>query len=127
MRKRAPVISVAILAIALASMSAAIGYAQAVHRATPARSKSASLKIVKFGPITVKGRHFTPDMRVKVTFSSDRQTVRFRKTDRHGAFTITFHVAHDPCMGFLITARQRNGTTATVRGPRPECAPMGTQ
>ena len=127
MRKRASVISVAILAIALASMSAAIGYARAVHPTMPARSTKASLKIVKFSPITVQGRHFTPDMSVKVTFSSDRQTVRFRKADRHGAFMIVFHVTHDPCMGFLITARQRNGTTATVHGTRPECAPMVTQ
>ena len=127
MRKRAPVISVAILAIAIASMSAAIGYARAVHTATPARSTKASLKIVKLGPITVRGSHFTPDMRVKLTFSSSSQTVRYRMADRHGTFTLAFHVTYDRCAGYVITARQRNGTTAVIHGPRPECAPMGTQ
>jgi hypothetical protein len=127
MRKRTHLISVAILAIALASMSAAIGYAAARHAAIPARSTKATLKIVKYSPISVQGKGFTPDMKVKVTFSSRTETIRYRTTDRHGAFTLTFHVTADRCMGYVITARQRNGTTAVVHGPRPECAPMGTQ
>jgi hypothetical protein len=126
MRKRAHVISVAILAVAIASTSAAIGYAAARHAATPVRSAKASLKIVSFSPITVRGKAFTPDMRVKVTFRSPK-IVRFRTTDGHGGFTITFHpLGGDRCSGFVVTATQHNGTTATVHRPRPECAPMGT-
>ena len=128
MRKRAQVISVAILALVIASTSAAIGYGAARHARIPARSTKASLKIVSFGPITVKGKAFTPDMKVKVTFRSDTKLVHYRTTDRHGSFTVTFSpLGGDRCMGYVITAVQHNGTTATVRGPRPECAPMGTQ
>ena len=128
MRKRAHVISLAVLAVVIASMSAAIGYAAAQSTRTPARSTKATLKIVKFGPITVKGKAFTPDMKVKVTFRSGTKIVRYRTADGRGGFTITFQpLSVDRCMGYVITALQRNGTTATVHGPRPECAPMGTQ
>jgi hypothetical protein len=126
MRTRS-VISMAILAIAIAATSAAIGYAQARHAATPARSTKASLRIVKYGPITVQGTRFTPDMQVKVTYSSSQRVVRLRTADRHGAFTVVFRITADRCAGYVITARQRNGTIATVHGPHPMCAPMGTQ
>jgi hypothetical protein len=123
MPKRASVILVAILAVALASMSAAIGYARAIHS-----TAKPSLKIVRFSPPTVDGRHFPAHARVKVTFSSTTQSVTYKKTDRHGAFTVVFsHVTTDPCLGFVITARLRNGTTVIVHTPpKPECAPLGT-
>jgi hypothetical protein len=123
MPKRASVILTAILALAIAATSAAIGYARANH--TTAKP---SLRIVKFSPPTVDGRHFPAHTRVKLTFSSTTQTVTYKKTDRHGAFTVVFsHVTTDPCMGFVITAHLRNGTTVVVHTPpKPECAPMGT-
>lgn len=125
MPKRASVILIAILAVAVASTSAAIGYARAIH--TTAKP---SLKIVKYGPLTVDGRHFPAHTRVKVTLTSSTETVVFKKTDRHGSFRVVFsHVTTDPCMGFVIKAYTRNGTTVIVRTPPKPllmCAPMGT-
>ncbi|HZP16279.1 MAG TPA: hypothetical protein VFA96_10675 [Nocardioides sp.] len=123
MPKRASVITMAILALAIASTSAAIGYAKAVHT-----NAKPSLKIVKFSPPTVDGRHFPAHTRVKLTFSSTTDAVTYKTTDRHGAFRVVFsHVITDPCMGFVIIAHMRNGTAVIVHTPpKPECAPMGT-
>jgi hypothetical protein len=124
MRKRASVIFVAIIAIAIASTSAAIGYARAGRTTAAAKP---SLKIVSYSPVKVDGRHFKAHSRVKVTFTSSTRVVTYKTTDRHGAFTVVFHVTHDPCTGFVITARTRNGTTVIVHTPpKPACAPMGT-
>lgn len=113
MRKPIHLLTIAVVAVALGSLTAA-GYASA-----PAKPR---LKVVSLSPFTVQGSHFKPHSHVRVTLTSGSQSVKSVTVNGQGRFRVTFaNTTGDPCTQWTVKAMQRRHTLATVRGPRPEC------
>lgn len=82
------------------------------------------LSVVTSNPFTVHGRHFKADRRVRVTVLIPERFTHIVRTDRHGSFSVNFHMAADRCSVWNVTAQQGR-TSVVLRGPKPECPPMG--
>lgn len=119
------------LTAGLAVIIAAVGVA-AVSAATHHRRMHPRISVLSTNPITIHGRDFRHGARVRVTLDvlsartgADRQMIHRVRANRHGAFTTSFAISTDRCSSYTVKASGAHGAPVTVRGPKPQCAPLG--
>jgi hypothetical protein len=99
----------------------------AVTGASAGAAPKPRLALVSTAPLTVRGRGFHTDERVRVLLrQASRATVVNRlRADRYGRFTTTFGgVSLGRCGGFSVVAIGRAGSRATLKRPQlPACMP----
>lgn len=100
--------------IAIVRAAAAGGAA----RATP------SLVLTRLSPVTVRGRHFRPRIRVKLTLVTQRGLSRSARPGASGGFTLTFPTAIDRCSSWSVSASQAGRAVVLHGAAKPECAPL---
>jgi hypothetical protein len=102
-----------------AGLVAALGSASSGHS-----SGRPALRLLDRSPVTVQGRHFRSNERVKVTMFKEEVSVRTRrvKASRAGAFTASLPAAEiDRCDKIVIRAVGAGGSAAQLKLPRPAC------
>jgi hypothetical protein len=86
----------------------------AVDTSTP------TLRVRTYDPFVVRGLHFRPLERVKLTL--DGTWTRRARADGFGRFLAAFRgVAVDVCDGFVVKALGSAGSRASMRTPAREC------
>lgn len=88
-------------------------------------SHAPSLKPIKQHPFTVQGSYFKPHAHVKVTLMWTAKTTKTVTVGRYGRFTVSFNQAVDRCTQWSVRATQPGHASVLIRGPKPQCAPMG--
>jgi hypothetical protein len=86
------------------------------------RSK-ATLKLSKGIPLTLRGAHFLPNERVRVTVSSTLKRTKLVSASASGAFVVSFQQAFDRCNGLLALATGARGSRAMLKMPQLGCPP----
>jgi len=119
MRKLLPLLTAAVVVVAVTVLSTGLGYAARARQVRP------TLTVVSHSPLIVKGTHFRPHRIVHLTLTAAGTYRTQPRTNRFGAFTSNFHTAVDRCTQWTVTAHQ-GGITVLRRGPKPECAPAAT-
>ncbi len=106
----------------LTAVIAALALAGAVAvAAAPIVAARPTLKILSLAPFSVRGAHFQPAERVKITVNG--VLVRRATTTANGAFVVTFHgVDVDRCNGYAVKAVGSKGSSVRVRAPELQCA-----
>jgi hypothetical protein len=96
--------------------------AAAAAHAVPA--PAAALKVVRLAPLTVRGTHFKPHERVKLTLTTDsKRTVRRVVATPTGTLTAVWTATLiDRCSAYALVARGAGGSTVTLT-VRPLCPP----
>jgi hypothetical protein len=120
----------------LAALVAVAAVVAAAALALPGRrdgdasaARAASMRLVDFTPVTVRGRGFGARERVKVVVSFGAGRTRWvgrARASRSGRFTATVPAARlSRCSGFVIRAIGDAGSRAAIRRPqRPACYPL---
>jgi predicted secreted Zn-dependent protease len=89
--------------------------------AAPTVAARPVLQILSLAPFSVRGTHFQPAERVKVTLNGVH--VKRTRATANGAFVVTFRsVDVDRCNGYVVKAAGSKGSTVKVRAPELECA-----
>jgi hypothetical protein len=113
----------------MARIGAVLVIALTVAAAATATTGRPELRLVTMQPFVVKGTHFLPHERVRVTITAAGvgRTGRTR-TNAAGAFTISFDVPPlGRCAGVFGRAVGTRGSVATLkRPPLPACMPVRT-
>jgi hypothetical protein len=115
--------------ILLTAAAATVAAGIALFGGSAARSAAkatASLRVARIDPLTVRGLHFRGGERVTVTadLPHSRRTARV-VADAAGAFTVRLGRVrhHDPCQfSLLVQARGSRGSTALSKMPPRLCA-----
>lgn len=89
-----------------------------------AKKVPASLRIVSQSPVSVRGAHFVPSERVRVTAVASGTLRRTVVANRFGTFTATFDKAVDRCSGLFVRAAGSRGTLAVAKLPQMMCMPQ---
>jgi hypothetical protein len=106
---------VVVVALSLGLLGSAAGDGESRSKAT--------LKLSKGTPLTLRGAHFVPNERVRVTVSSKLKRTKLVNVNRSGAFVVSFQEAFDRCNGLLALAVGRSGSRATLKMPQLGCPP----
>ena len=86
-----------------------------------ARTLAPALHVRRYNPFAVRGRHFRPLERVKLTL--DGTWTKRVRADPSGSFVATFRgVSVDVCDGFVLKAVGSDGSLAHIRALPRECA-----
>jgi hypothetical protein len=91
-----------------------------------AADRQPTLRLVRAEPLTVRGTHFVPRERVRVTVVAGVRRVHVVRAKVTGRFTTTFHdvALPDRCTaGYVITASGNAGSAARIKIPPFECPP----
>lgn len=83
----------------------------------------ATLKLARGVPLTLRGAHFLPNERVRVTVSSKLKRTKPVTASDSGAFVVRFQDAYDRCSGLLAIAAGTRGSRATLKMPQLGCPP----
>jgi hypothetical protein len=101
------------VALSLALSGSAAGGGESASKAT--------LKLMRGMPLTVRGGHFLPNERVRVTVSSELTRTKQVSANASGAFVVSFPIALDRCSGLLATAVGARGSRARLKMPQLGC------
>ena len=72
--------------------------------------------------LTVSGRHFRANERVRVVLNISRRQVRHATASRRGTFRVTFRgVPAGPCDGYAVIAVGKRGSRAMLAHMHPDC------
>jgi hypothetical protein len=83
-----------------------------------------TLRVLDTAPFTVRGSHFAPLERVRVTVNAKSNATRTVSTTGLGAFFVRFrNLRLDWCPSYAVTAVGAKGSRATVRVVLRECPP----
>lgn len=104
-----------IVALSLVLLGSAAG-------ASESRSK-ATLKLSRGVPLTLRGAHFLPNERVRVTVSSELKRTKLVSASGSGGFVVSFQDAFDRCNGLLALAAGARGSRAMLKMPQLGCPP----
>lgn len=111
---------------ALAGLLACCAAAGAAVLSTSAVASTshAQLRLLQRTPVEVQGRGFRARKLITVTVTADGRSARTVRTNRYGAFTVTFPTIDiAACSAWTISAQQvRTSSDTILRGPRPDCA-----
>jgi hypothetical protein len=83
----------------------------------------ATLKLTKGVPLTLRGAHFAPKERVRVTVSSKLKRAKVVRASVGGGFVVSFQDAYDRCTGLFALAAGATGSRATLKMPQLGCPP----
>jgi hypothetical protein len=82
-----------------------------------------TLKLTRGMPLTLRGAHFAPKERVRVTVSSELKRTKLVRASGSGGFGVTFQDAYDRCDGLFALATGARGSRATLKLPPLGCPP----
>jgi hypothetical protein len=83
-----------------------------------------TLVLAKPMPLTLRGAHFKPDERIRVTVKGLRKGTKRASADSNGVFVVRFSgVAFDRCDGLMVLAVGSLGSRASLKRPQPLCPP----
>ena len=85
--------------------------------------KGATLKFAKGVPLTLRGAHFLPRERVRVTVTSELKRTKLVTASATGTFVVSFQAAFDRCNGLLALAIGSQGSRARLKMPQLGCPP----
>jgi hypothetical protein len=74
-------------------------------------------------PLTLRGAHFRPSEKVRLTVKSEFKRTRLAAANGSGAFVVQFQDAYDRCSGLLATAVGERGSRAMLKLPPLGCPP----
>jgi hypothetical protein len=77
-------------------------------------------------PVVVRGRDFTPHVKVRVLVTASVTVGRNVVPNGGGTFTATFATMIDRCTGWRVRAIQTGHAPVVIGGAQPECAPAGS-
>jgi hypothetical protein len=100
-------------AFCLALLGSAAGEGESRSRAT--------LKLSKGMPLTLRGAHFLPSERVRVTVSGELRRTKHVAANGSGVFLVSFQTAYDRCSGLLALAVGARGSRAMLKMPQLGC------
>jgi hypothetical protein len=83
--------------------------------------KHPTLKLSGGMPLTMRGTHFVPRERVRVTVSSTLTRTKQVTANGSGAFVVSFPIALDRCSGLLATAVGARGSRVRLKMPQLGC------
>jgi hypothetical protein len=106
---------VVIVALSLGLLGSAAGEGESRSKAT--------LKLSRGMPLTLRGTHFLPNERVRVTVSSEMKRTKRVVANAAGAFVVSFQTAYDRCDGLLALAVGTGGSRAMLKMPQLGCPP----
>lgn len=106
---------VVIVALSLVLLGSAAGEGESRGKAT--------LKLSKGIPLTLRGAHFLPNERVRVTVSSKLKRTKLVSANGSGGFVVSFQDAYDRCNGLLALAAGAQGSRAMLKMPQLGCPP----
>jgi hypothetical protein len=82
------------------------------------------LRLRTLAPFSVRGLHFRPSERVRVTLEAQGSYVRRTRASAAGTFVVTFRgVDVDRCNGYLVSAVGARGSKARLHSVPLMCAP----
>ena len=84
-----------------------------------------TLSIVSLDPLTVRGRKFVAEERVKLLLGTPPRTTSAR-ADGRGRFTVEFGIRAARCSGAVVQAFGSRGSRAMVDVSAPNCSPLGS-
>jgi hypothetical protein len=85
--------------------------------------RSATLKLSKGTPLTLRGAHFDPRERVRVTVSNRLKRTKVVNAGASGSFVVSFQDSYDRCTGLFARAVGTGGSRATLKMPQLGCPP----
>jgi hypothetical protein len=106
---------IVIVALSLALVGVGAGDGESRSRAT--------LKLSKGIPLTLRGAHFLPGERVRVTVSNSLKRTKLVRSTSSGTFVVSFQDSLDRCNGLLALAIGARGSRATLKMPQLGCPP----
>jgi hypothetical protein len=83
--------------------------------------QKATLKLSAGIPVTLRGAHFRPNERVRVTLSGERRLTKQVTASRAGAFVVRFEAAYDRCSAEIALAVGARGSRAGLKLPPLGC------
>ncbi len=83
--------------------------------------QKATLKLSSGAPMTLRGAHFRPNERVRVTVTSMLRRTRQVTASPSGTFVVRFAGAHDRCSGLVALAVGARGSRAGLKLPPLGC------
>jgi hypothetical protein len=89
--------------------------------AAPART--ASLRIVQLKPLTVAGRSFKPNEKVKLIATSEGVAVKAVRADARGRFTARLALVSVQCLSTVVQAFGARGSRAYTSLDAVDCVP----
>jgi hypothetical protein len=104
-----------IVALSLVLLGSAAGEGESRGKAT--------LKLTRGVPLTLRGAHFLPNERVRVTVSSELKRTKLLSANASGGFVVSFQDAFDRCNGLLALATGARGSRAVLKMPQLGCPP----
>jgi hypothetical protein len=107
-------VTVAVVLLFLLALSASAG-------AAPVRT--ASLRIVDLKPLTVAGRSFRPNEKVKLIATSEGVAIRVVRADGRGRFTARLALVSVKCLGTVVQAFGARGSRAYTSLDALDCVP----
>jgi hypothetical protein len=106
---------VVMLVVSLALLGSAVGDGGQVKQ-------KPTLRLAGNAPLTVRGTHFRPSERVRVTVIAEVRRSKRVTASRTGAFIARFDATFDRCSGSLIVrAVGAGGSEAALKLPQPAC------
>jgi hypothetical protein len=106
--------------IALGVVTLALGLTVGTAEASSDVRTRPTLQVVRYTPLIVRGRHFQPAERIRVTAAG--RTWRLR-ANRSGAFVLSLG-EHDRCNWVRVVAVGSEGSRVILKIlPSPACAP----
>ena len=110
-----PVLVLGVLVLAIAPAGAA---------ADQRGESRASLRLVGGASLTVRGVHFVPGERVKITVTAGQRLVKETSADGRGSFSVRFRTSFDRCSSRLrALAVGTRGSRAGAKLPELLCPP----
>jgi hypothetical protein len=83
------------------------------------------LRLAEPQPVTIRGRGFKPDERIRVVVKARVTEAKTVRATAAGAFKVRFAGLSVPrCGGVFATARGRAGSFARLKIPLPACQPV---
>jgi hypothetical protein len=109
--------------IGLAVVVLALGLALLGSAAAPGGEsrQRATLKLSAGIPLTLRGTHFRPNERVRVTLAGELRRTKRVTAGRAGGFVVRFEAAYDRCSGAIASAVGARGSRATLKLPPLGC------
>lgn len=109
------IVLVVIVALSLGLLGSAAGARESRGKAT--------LKLARGVPLTLRGTHFRPDERVRVTVTSELRRTKHVTANGAGVFVVSFQAALDRCDGLLAVAVGARRSRAMLKMPQLGCPP----
>jgi hypothetical protein len=91
--------------------------------ASAAPARTASLRIVQLKPLTVAGRSFNPNEKVKLIATSEGVAIKVVRADARGRFTARLALVSGRCLGTVVQAFGARGSRAYTSLDALDCVP----